>query len=71
MTVVPNFFVAGVLTIIFALVTLGWAAALVQKKNGGVVLILLSIILLLVGGGFGAPVLGIIAGVIGTRIKRS
>jgi hypothetical protein len=71
MTVIPSFFVAGVITIVFALVTLAWAAVLVQKKNGGLVLILLSIILLLVGGGFGAPVLGIIAGAIGTRIKRS
>jgi hypothetical protein len=70
MTVISNFFVTGVLAIIFALIVLAWAALLVQRKNGGLVLILLSIILLLVGGGFLPPALGIIAGVIGTRIKR-
>jgi hypothetical protein len=71
MTVIPDFFVAGVVTIIVALVVLLWSAAFVQKKNGWLVLIILSIILLLVGGGFGAPVLGFIAGAIGTRIRHS
>jgi hypothetical protein len=70
MTVIPDFFVAGVVTIIFSLIVLGWAAVLVQRKNGGLVLILLSIMLLLVGGGFLPPALGIIAGAVGTRIKR-
>jgi hypothetical protein len=71
MTVIPNFFVSGILVIILALVVLAWAAVFVQRRNGGLVLILLSIILLLVGGGFLPPALGIIAGAIGTRIKRS
>jgi hypothetical protein len=71
MTVIPNFFVTGVLAIVFALVIIAWAAAFVQRKNGGLVLILLSIILLLVGGGFLPPALGVIAGVIGTRIRRN
>lgn len=71
MTVIPDFFLTGVLAIAFSLIVLGWAAVLVQRKNGGLVLILLSIILLLVGGGFLPPALGIIAGAVGTRIKRS
>jgi hypothetical protein len=71
MTVIPNFFVTGILTIIFALAVLAWAAVLVQRKNGGTVLILLSVILLLVGGGFLPPALGVIGGVIGTRIRRN
>jgi hypothetical protein len=71
MTVVPNFFLTGVLAIVFAILVLAWAALFVQRKNGGVVLILLSIILLLVGGGFLPPALGIVAGLIGTRIKRN
>jgi len=69
MTLIPDFFVAGVLTIVFSVITIAWAALAIQRKNGGVILIVLSIILLLVGGGFLAPVLGIIAGAIGTRIK--
>jgi hypothetical protein len=71
MTVIPNFLVTGVVAIIFALIILVWAAAFVQRKNGGVVLILLSIVLLLVGGGFLPPALGIIAGAVGTRAKRT
>jgi len=70
MTVIPDFFVTGVLAVIFALIVVGWASVGVSKKNGGVVLILLSVVLLLVGGGFLPPALGIIAGAIGTRIKR-
>ena len=69
MTIVPNLLVTGVLAIIVSLVLLVWAAAFVQRKNGGLVLILLSIIQLLVGGGVGPPLVGIIAGVAGTRIN--
>ncbi|MGQ9507450.1 MAG: hypothetical protein ACUVTB_06310, partial [Candidatus Bathycorpusculaceae bacterium] len=71
MTIIPNFFVTGVLAIIFGLIVAIWAAAFVQKKNGGLVLILLSIIMLLVGGGLIPPIFGIIAGIVGTRIKHS
>ena len=46
------------------------AAAFVQRKNGGLVLILLSIIMLLVGGGVFPLGFGVIAGMIGTRIKQ-
>jgi hypothetical protein len=46
-----------------------WAAAFIHKKHGGLVLILLSIALLLVGGGLFPPVIGAIAGVVGTRIN--
>ena len=71
MTIVPNFIVTGVLTIIFGLIVAAWAGAFVQRKNGGLVLILLSIIVLLVGGGLVPPVFGVAAGIIGTRIKQS
>jgi hypothetical protein len=69
MTIIPNFFVTGILAIIISLITILWAAWFVQKKNGGSVLILLSIIQLLVGGGYISPFLCFIAGVVGTRIK--
>src|SRR5260370_39616768 len=68
MTIIPTFFVTGVLAIIVSLLVLLWAAAFVQWKHGGLVLILLSIIQLLVGGGFVPVALGIIAGVAATRI---
>jgi hypothetical protein len=69
MTIMPTFFVAGVLAIIVSLIVILWAAAFVQRKYGGPVLMLLSLVLLLVGGGFIPPVLGIIAGVVATRIN--
>ncbi|MBA7485145.1 hypothetical protein ES707_20680 [subsurface metagenome] len=71
MTIIPSFLVTGVLTVIFGLLVAVWAAKFVQRKNGGLVLILLSIIMLLVGGGLFPPVFGVVAGIIGTRIKPS
>jgi hypothetical protein len=56
-----------VLAIIVGLVAMVWAGFFVQRKRGGLVLILLSIALLLVGGGLFPPVVGIVAGVVGTR----
>lgn len=69
MTVVPNLLLTGVLTIIVSLIFLIWTIFLVQRKNGGLVLILLSIVMLLVGGGIFPPILGIVMGVVGTRIN--
>lgn len=69
MTIIPNFFVTGVLAITVSFIVLLWAAAFVQRKNGGLVLILLSITLFLVGGGFASAQIGIIAGLAGTRIE--
>ena len=64
MTIIPNFIVTGVLTIIFGLLVAKWAGAYVERKNGGMVLIVLSIIMLLVGGGIVPPMFGVAAGII-------
>jgi len=69
MTVIPSFLVTGILATVIGLITMIWAAAFVQRKNGGIVLMLLSIALLLVGGGLFPPVIGIIAGVVATKIN--
>ena len=68
-TIIPNFFVTGVLAIIVSLIVTLWAAAFVQRKYGGLVLILLSIIQFLVGGGIISPIVGIAAGGAGTKIQ--
>jgi len=68
-TIIPNFFVTGVLAIIVSLIVILWAAAFVQRKYGGLVLILLSIIQFLVGGGYISVCLGIAAGVAGRKIQ--
>lgn len=68
MTIVPNLLVTGILAILFSLIFLVWATMFVQRKHGGVVMILLSIVMLLAGAGFGPPVLGVMLGVVGTRV---
>lgn len=68
-TIVPNLLVTGVLTILVSLSTLIWAAFFVKRKNGGRVLIILSTMMLLVGGGVGPPLIGILAGLAGTKIN--
>lgn len=68
MTLLPTLRIAGVVTILFALIFLVWATLLIQRPRAGLVLIVLSITLLLVGGGFGPPLLGLIVGTTATRI---
>ena len=70
MTIVPSFLITGILAIFFGLIVAVWSAFFVQKKHGGLVLILLCIPLLLFGGGIFPPLIGIIAGVLGTRINK-
>ncbi len=68
-TVIPNFLVTGILAVSLGLVTMVWAVAFVQRQRGGAILALLSLGLLLFGGGIFPPVIGIIGGVVGTRIN--
>jgi hypothetical protein len=70
MTVIPDFLITGILAVVFGIILMVWSAFLVQRKHGGIVLILLSIPLLLFGGGIFPPLIGIIAGAIGTRINK-
>lgn len=69
MTIVPNFLLTGVLAIIMGFIVTIWSVAFIERKNGGLILILLSIIMLLLGGGIIPPIFGVLAGIIGTRIK--
>jgi hypothetical protein len=70
MTVIPSFLITGVLAILLGVLVTVWSALFVQKKRGGLGLILLCIPLLLVGGGIFPPLIGIIAGALGTRIHK-
>jgi hypothetical protein len=67
-TIVPSFRISGVLTIVFSSIVLIWSAALVQRRRGGLVLVLLCLPMLLVGGGVFPPAIGIIGGLVATRI---
>lgn len=70
LTIIPNFFMTGVLSIIIGLLIIIWSIGFVQRNRGGVVLILLSIALLLFGGGLFPSFIGVIAGTIGTHIHK-
>jgi hypothetical protein len=70
LTIIPNFFVTGILAMIVGLLVTIWAAAFVQRKYGARVLFFLSIILWLVGGGFAPIFFTIFAVVTATRINK-
>jgi hypothetical protein len=69
MTILPSFLITGILATFLGVGTMIWSAAFVQRKHGGLVLIALSVALLLVGGGLFPPVIGIVVGVVATRIN--
>lgn len=71
MTVVPNFIVAGVLTIVFGLLVAALAGSYVERKMGGLMLVLLSVVMLLVGGGLVPPLFGIAAGIMGVLLNHN
>ncbi|MHA2203347.1 MAG: hypothetical protein ACW991_06635 [Candidatus Hodarchaeales archaeon] len=70
LTIVPNFFITGMLAMFVGLLVTIWAAAFVQRKYGARILFLLSIILWLVGGGFAPIFFTIFATVTATRINK-
>jgi len=71
MTILPNFLITGVLAVILGIITIIWSLFFVQRRHGGLVLFILSFLLLLFGGGIFPPLIGIIGGIVGTRIHAS
>ena len=70
MTVVPSLLITGILAILLGVLFMAWSVFGVEKRRGGLVMILLSIPLLLFGGGIFPPLIGIVAGALGTRVNR-
>lgn len=70
MTLIPSFSVSGIVTVILGLAVTIWAATRIQSENGALVLILLSTMMLFVGGGLLPPVFGVMAGIIGVRVRQ-
>lgn len=70
MSILPNFLITGILSIIIGMLIMTWSAFFVQSKYGGAALILLSVVLLLFGGGFFPPLIGIVGGAAGMKINR-
>lgn len=52
LTIVPNFFVTGMLAIIASCVVIIWGVGFIHRKHGVIIFLLLSVIQLLVGGSF-------------------
>jgi hypothetical protein len=69
MSIIPDFLVTGILAILISLAFTMWVTMFIHKRNGGLFLILLSIAMLLVGGGIFPPIIGILIGLLGTRIN--
>ena len=70
MTILPNFLITGILSVILGLLIMVWSAGFIKRKNGGLVLILLSIALLLFGGGLFPPLIGIVGGAAGMKVNK-
>jgi len=70
LTIIPDFFITGILAIIFGILTIIWSLGFLQRKHGGGILVLLSIGILLFGGGLFPPFIGIVASIIATRIQN-
>jgi len=70
MTILPSFLITGILAVAIGAFFILWSLAFVQRKGGGLVLIFSSIPMLLFGGGIFPPLIGIVAGAVGTRINR-
>lgn len=61
-SIVPNFLITGILTMIAAIALIILSAAIAKRKNGGWIIIGASVAMLLTGGGIGPPVFGILGG---------
>ncbi|MDH5387178.1 MAG: hypothetical protein OEY06_01870 [Gammaproteobacteria bacterium] len=70
-TIIPNFLITGILTLLISTLVVSWSCIFIEKKHGGFILILLSIAMLLVGGGIGPPTLALLAGISGLGINAS
>lgn len=68
MSLVPHLLATGVLAVVVATALGVWSVRYAHQRHGGTVLVGLSVLLLLVGGGFGPPLLGVLAGLLATRL---
>jgi hypothetical protein len=70
-TIIPNFFITGVLAIIVGIIVAIWSLRYIDKKYGASGYFILNFILFLVGGGWGPPItFGILASIVATRINK-
>ncbi len=70
MTILPNFLVTGILTVLFGSLITVWSLGFLRRKGAGWVLLGLSILSLLFGGGFFPPLIGIVASLATMTIRK-
>jgi hypothetical protein len=68
MSLVPDLLVSGVASVLVALVLGVVACCCPRRPRSGRLLVGLSLLLLVVGGGFGPPLLGVLTGLLASRI---
>ncbi|MFW9992656.1 MAG: hypothetical protein ACFFD4_11470 [Candidatus Odinarchaeota archaeon] len=69
-TIIPSFFITGVLAMIVGMLVMIWSVAFIDKKYGARIFFLLCMVLFLVGGGSPPLTNGVIASLVATRINR-
>ena len=69
-TIVPNFFMTGVLAICAGLMIIVWCIGFLQRRNGALVLLVLFIVLFLVGGGIAQALFFLPVWAYSTRINK-
>ena len=69
LTIIPNFLLTGIVSIIVSCLVIIWAVGFIHKKHGVIIFLLLSILQLFVGGAFVMD-LAIITSITATRINK-
>ena len=69
MTVIPNFFLTGIIALFVSFLVIVWSVGFIQKRYGVIIFLFLSMIQLLVGGSVVMD-LAIITGIVATRINK-
>lgn len=70
LTIIPNFFITGILAILLGLIVTVWASIFINRKYGAGILMVFSILLWLSGGGFAPIFMSIFASVAATGINK-
>ena len=69
-TVIPNFLLTGILTMIVGALLIGWSIAFIHKKRGSTVFLLIALMLFLFGGGVAQIPFIILTWAVATRINK-
>jgi len=69
-TLIPNFFITGIASIIVSLAIIIWSVGFIDRRNGPLIFLLLFILLFLVGGGIGQVIFFTLIWAFATRINK-